>query len=103
MIYVQDNIILQPGNILAYMDLEKHLLPFLQEAHIKLLGAWRTSVGNQQEVTNLYSSEDMGQWQKDVAALLQKKDFLEVYQKALSMFVNTSRKFMMQTPSSPMK
>jgi hypothetical protein len=103
MIYVEDNFILHPGKYPAFLALEHGMADFLKGTDVKHVASWHTTVGNQQELTFLYSCDDMGKWDKAVFGLSQNKEFVAVYQKALELAVSTSRKVMMPTPGSPLK
>ena len=103
MIYVEDNIVLQPCKFGAFLELENGLAGFLKGTRIKHIASWHTTVGNQGEITVLYSCDDMGTWERAVSDLVQNKEFMVVYQKALGLAASTNRKIMMPTPASPLK
>jgi hypothetical protein len=103
MIYVQDNYIIQQGKMYAFNELGKELVKFLPGTGIKLIGSWWTTVGNLNEETYLFASEDTGQWEKGVTVLLQNEKFVALYNKWLEMMVSFNRKTMVATPTSPLK
>jgi len=103
MIYVQDNYIIQQGKMVAFNELGKKLMKFAPGTGIKLIGAWWTTVGNLNEETYLFASENTGQWEKGVATLLQNEKFVALFNKWLEMMVSFNRKMMVATSVSPLK
>jgi hypothetical protein len=103
MIYVQDNYIVQPGKLAAFNELAKEVVTFAKGTGIKVIGSWWTTVGNLNELTTIYASEETGQWEKGLAKLIQNKKFVALVDKAVAMMVSWNRKMMVATSASPLK
>ena len=103
MIYVQDNYIIQPGKMAAFNELAKEVMKFTPGTGIKVIGSWWTTVGNLNEETTIYASEDTGQWEKGLAKVMKNKRFVALVDKSVAMMVSWNRKMMVPTSASPMK
>jgi hypothetical protein len=103
MIYAEIATILQPGKMETYHQLEQDVHPHVEAAGYKLVGTWRTTIGNSNEITTMLSAENMERYEKAASVLAQDKEYQVLMQKMASITVNKSIKLMRPNPSSPMK
>jgi hypothetical protein len=65
MIYLHVTVQLQRGKMNEWCKIyEEHLLPPMQKHGQRLVGAWKTSVGMYDEVTDLYAFENLAEFEK---------------------------------------
>ena len=64
MIYLHVTVKVQRGKMKEWCKIfEEHLLPAMKKHGQRLVGAWKTSVGAYDEVTDLYAFEDFTEFQ----------------------------------------
>lgn len=103
MIYMETNIILQPGKMAEYLEAEKAMYPMIGKFGMKLIGSWRTTIGNTNEFIGLFAYEDMGQLEKSSMAMRQDMEYQAAWKKMTPSIMSQTRKIMMPTPMSPLK
>jgi hypothetical protein len=103
MIYMEVNLVLQPGSVEKYNELEKDLWAHSEKAGFKQIGSWRTTIGNVNEVTWVGASEDMAHMEKISVALTQNREYIALAQKLAAITVSRVQKVMRPTQASPLK
>ncbi len=72
MIYMLVTLQVQRGKMKEWTELfEKHFLPATQRHGQKLLGAWKTTIGTYDEITDLYAFESWSEFERIRKALFQ--------------------------------
>ena len=65
MIYLLVTLDVERGKMKEWCDIyEKHILPPMKKHGQRLVGAWKTSVGAYDEVTDLYAFKDFAEFQQ---------------------------------------
>ena len=103
MIYMETKLVVQPGKMGKYQEVEKDMYTLVAKAGMKVIGVWHTVIGDKNEVTLLVASEDMGQLQKSSMAMAQSKEYQSVWQKVEPLLTSQTRKIMMPMPTSPVQ
>jgi hypothetical protein len=103
MVYNQVVYTLQPGNLDAFFEIERQMKPLVEKAGYKVIGSWRTTIGNMNECTSLYAIEDMAQLEKSGLAMREDKEYMALTKKLASIVTSYTTKVMRPTPSSPLK
>lgn len=103
MIYMETKLVIQPGKMGKYQEVEKDMYALVTKAGMKVIGSWNTVIGDTNEVTVLFALEDMGQLQKSSMAMIQDKEYQAVWQRVESVLTSQTRKIMMPMPNSPLK
>ncbi len=103
MIYMETSLVIHPDQEAAYREAEKGMYPMIEKFGVKVIGSWRTLIGDSNEYTILFAYEDMGQLQKSAMAMMQDKEYQAVWQKIPPLIISQSRKIMMPLPTSPLK
>lgn len=103
MIYMETKLVVQPGKMGKYQEVEKDMYSFITKAGMKVIGAWNTVIGDTNEVTLLFASEDMGQLQKSSMTMAQSKEYQAAWQRVEALLTSQTRKIMMPMPISPLQ
>ena len=59
MIYMETNLMLQPGKMRTYLELEKGMYPLIEKVGMKVIGSWNKVIGNTNEMNIIFAIEDM--------------------------------------------
>jgi len=103
MIYMETKLVVQPGKMGKYQEVEKDMYALVTKAGMKVIGVWHTVIGDTNEVIGLFASEDMGQLQKSSMAMMQDKEYQAVWQRVEPLLTSQTRKIMMPMSTSPLQ
>ena len=104
MIYMVASIILKPEKTQEFNDiLEKEYLPIVLKHGSKFVACLRTSVGNVDEVTDIWAFESLAQLEKVRQAQFQDPKYMSVRKKIRELMTEETIKLCAPMPVSPMK
>ncbi|MDO8490397.1 MAG: NIPSNAP family protein [Dehalococcoidia bacterium] len=104
MIYLLATAQLHTGKLQEFSDiLSKEYLPIAEKHGQKLVGAWRTVVGNVDEITDLWAFNSLAHFEQVRGALAQNPDWQKAYARLRSVIAAESHKIIGPLSFSPLK
>lgn len=104
MIYLLATVQLQTGKLQEFSDvLSQEYLPIAESYGQKLVGTWRTVVGNVDEVTDLWAFESLEHFERVRGSLAQNPDWQKAYVRLRSVIAAESHKIISPLPFSPLR
>jgi|WetSurMetagenome_2_1015567.scaffolds.fasta_scaffold90639_2 hypothetical protein len=103
MVYNQVVYILQPGKLNTYLEIIKEMTPLAEKAGYKLVGSWRTTIGNMSQVTSMWAIEGLSELEKAGTRMVEDKEYVALAQKMSSIITSYTTTIMRPTPNSPLK
>jgi hypothetical protein len=103
LVYNQVVYILQPGKLNTYLELIKEMFPLIEKAGYKVVGSWRTTIGNMNQATSLYAIEGMAELEKAGTHMHEDKEYMALAEKMSSIITSYTTTIMRPTPTSPLK
>ncbi len=82
---------------------EKHLIPLFKKHGQKLVGAWQTTIGVYDEVTNLYAYENLAEMDRIRRELREDPTWIEYMKTSTALVGYEVSKVMVPFPFSPLK
>lgn len=103
MLYLMATVQLHTGKLQEFNDiLSKEYLPVAQKYGQKLVGSWRTLIGNVDEVTDLWAFNSLEHFEKVRASLAENPEWQRAYARLRSVIAAESHKVVSPLPVSPM-
>jgi hypothetical protein len=104
MIYVLNKILLVPGKMADYFEINtRELQPLLPKMGVKMAGAFHAYTGNMNEIYLLDEYQGLAEYQKVRKAISQDKEFQRSYAKVHALQVSSHNTILEPNPWSPMK
>jgi len=104
MIYLLATVQLHTGKLQEFSDiLSKEYLPIAEKQGQKLVGTWKTVVGNVDEVTDLWAFNSLEHFEKVRGTLAQNPDWQKAYVRLRSTVAAESHKIISPLSFSPLK
>lgn len=101
MIYLIASIVLLPETVQEFNDiLEKEYLPIARKHGAILVASWRTTVGNVDEVTDVWEFESLEKFEKIRQSQFQDPEYQRVRKKIRSLMTSTTHKLASPLPCS---
>jgi hypothetical protein len=95
MIYLHVTVQIQRGKLQEWSNLyKKNILPLLNKYGQKLVGAWKTSVGTYDEITDLYEFESLAESERIRTALFNDDEIKKWMQKMTALMGHEQSKIM---------
>lgn len=104
MIYLLATVQLNTGKLQEFSDiLSKEYLPIAEKQGQKLVGTWRTVVGNVDEVIDLWAFDSLEHFSKVRAALAQNPEWQKAYVRLRSTVAAENHRIISPLAFSPLK
>jgi hypothetical protein len=103
MVYNQVVYILQPGKFNTYLELIKEMTRLVEKSGYKLVGSWRTTIGNMNQVTSMWAIEGMTELEKAYSVMTKDKEYMALVEKMNGIITSYTTTIMRPTPNSPLK
>ena len=104
MIYLHATLQLQQGKAREFDEfLGTRFSPYLKELGANFVGSWLTLVGNQSEVTDLWSFEDAAQYESIMRTIMRDRAAAPLAETLTTLVAKETTKLMLPLRCSPLK
>ncbi len=104
MIYLEATLRVAPGKMNEFMGVfEKEYLPCSNKLGRKLVAQWRTSIGTQSEITDLWAYDDLTHMQRFQDARAKSPEFAKATEHLMSLIAYETTRLMVPTSLSSLK